>query len=102
MKKPSKLDSLRGQPTGIQRQLNRRAEVHKFNNDRAVFGTELIEKRHGGTLRHIPLGSEEAATILAGLSKPAAAVKKSRAKNPEAYRAYQREYMRKWRAKQKP
>ena len=33
------------------------------------------------------------------LDRNAAAVKKSRAKNPEAYRAYQREYMRKRRAK---
>ena len=32
-------------------------------------------------------------------AKPSLAVKKSRAKNPEAYRAYQREYMRKRRAK---
>lgn len=79
-----------GRP-GIARQLDPQKERAKAEFDLMAFGTSFVEQKADGSVRHIPL-----ADVL--IKATSAAVIKSRAKKPEKYRAYQREYMRKWRA----
>ena len=78
--------------TGIQRQLS---------SQPIGDGVALTSIRHPDTRprplqRRRPISKEALETI--EITLPAAAVKRWRAENPEAYRAYQREYMRRKRA----
>lgn len=75
MKPPTKIAS---GPTGIERQLS------------------PLERAKAQSK---PIVSLDKIAGLERETKPSDAVKRSRAKNPEAYRAYMREYMRKRRAK---
>lgn len=85
-------------PSGMQRQLAAKENTKwVFDNGSTVMfrGEPTTPLKSGGGLH---LGETPEPEV----SETSAATLKSRAKNPEAYRAYQREYMRKRRAKPSP